>query len=345
MRRREFIAALGGAVAWPMVARAQQKDRMPSIGVFVPGSPQTHEQYVSAFGSALDDLGYGEGHKYALNIRWGEGGFDRFRDYATELVTAKPEVILATGTSVLSALKQATQTLPIVFVQIADPVTSGFVESLAHPGGNISGFTNYEPGMTGKWLELLKEIAPGLSRAALIFNSRAASAGGSYFLHVFEAAAGALSVKPIAVPFHDPTEIESLIAKLKQAQAGGVVVMPEGSTLVNRDILLGLASRLHVPAVYPFREFPASAPSPVSFTKRPRLPTIKGSMVSRRVALRRASVPSSSIDIRREYPTTSAARIAASRRWTSVPGTARLHSVRPSVIVLGVGALSSQRPF
>jgi putative ABC transport system substrate-binding protein len=258
MRRREFIAGLGGAAAWPLVARAQQKDQMGSIGVFVPGSPQTHRQYLSVFKSALDELGYDESHNYTLNIRWGEGEFDRFRDYATELVTSKPEVILATGTSVLSALKQATQTLPIVFVQIADPVASGFVESLARPGGNISGFTNYEPGMTGKWLELLKEIAPGISRAALIFNPGAASAGGSYFLRVFERAAEALSVQPIVVPFHDPTEIESVIAKLKQAQAGGVVVMPEGSTLVNRDILLGLASRLHVPTVYPFREFPAS---------------------------------------------------------------------------------------
>ena len=254
--RREFVALLGGAAAaWPVAARAQQTQRLRRIGVFVPGSEKTHGQYVKAFQSSLGELGYVEGDNYALKVRWGEGKFSYFRDYAAELVKEKLEVVLATGTSVVSTLKRETQTVPIVFVQVADPVASGFIASLAHPGGNISGFTNYEPAMIGKWLELLKEIAPRLTRVVLVYNPQAASASGTNFLHVFEAAAAALSVKPIAAPFHDLTEIESAIAELGRGQGGGFVVVPDGTTLTNLNFLLALEARNRVPAIYPFREF------------------------------------------------------------------------------------------
>ncbi len=163
--------------------------------MFVPGSAQTHGRYGSALLSALGALGYEDGHNYALLVRWGEGRFDHFRDYAADLVGTGPDIISGVGTPVVSALKQQTQVIPVVFVQVADPVASGFVDSWARPGGNFSGFTNYEPAMVGKWLELLKEVVPGLTKAALVYDPNGASAGGAHFLQVFETAAASLSVK------------------------------------------------------------------------------------------------------------------------------------------------------
>ena len=256
MRRRKFITILGGAVAaWPLAARGQQSGKVRRIGVFVPGSVQTHGQYVTALRNALTALGYIEGTNYVLLVRWGEGNFGRFSDYARELVQAEPEVILATGTAVATALKGQTSIIPVIFVQVADPIGSGFVKSLSRPGSNFTGFANYESAMTSKWLGLLKDIAPDLRRAALMFDPQTTSAGGAYFWEVFKKAAASLAVQPIEGAFYNAREIDEVLAPLSKDAGGGFVLAPDGSTIVNRDTFLASAARYRLPAVYPFREF------------------------------------------------------------------------------------------
>lgn len=255
MRRREFITLAGGAAAWPLVARGQQAGKVHRIGVFVPGSVRTHGQYVTALRNALNIVGYAEGTDYALLVRWGEGNFDRFSDYARELVQAEPDVILATGTAVAAAVKGQTSIIPVIFVQIADPIGGGFVKSLSRPGGNFTGFANYESAMTGKWLGLLKDSVPDLRRAALMFNPQTTSAGGAHFWEVFKAAAASMAVQPIAGSFYNVTEIEETLAALSNDAGGGFILAPDGSTLVNRDAFLASAARHRLPAVYPFGEF------------------------------------------------------------------------------------------
>ena len=256
MNRRKLIAALGGvAASAPFMAHAQQSARLYKVAMFVPGSPETHTRYVNAFRNALANLGYEEGRNYMLNVHWGDGAFDHFSTAAAELVGTKPDVILATGSPVLAAIRSQTRVVPVVFVQVLDPVASGFVDSLAHPGGNLSGFTNYESAMTGKWLELLKEISPRLLRAALVYNPQASAAAEESFRKVFETAAASLSLRPLEVPFHDPVELDGPLAALEQEGAGGFVLIPDGSTLVNLEALINLAARHHLPVVWPFREF------------------------------------------------------------------------------------------
>lgn len=256
MKRREFITLLGGAaVSWPMVARAQQPSKVRRIGLFVPGTSETHGQYVAIFRKTLSEFGYEEARNYVLDLRWGGGNISDFNGYAKELVAATPDVILATGSPVLAALTRETNSVPIVFVQVADPVGGGFVAGLAHPGGNVTGFTNAEPAMVGKWVELLKEIAPGINRIALVYSPQGASAGGSYFLKSFEDAAHSIGVKPIKAAVNGPTEIENAIGTLARDPNGSFVVIPDGLTLVHRELLLKLAARHKTPAIYPFREF------------------------------------------------------------------------------------------
>jgi putative ABC transport system substrate-binding protein len=197
MRRREFIALISGVAVLPVAARGQQGGELRRIGVFVPGSVQTHGQYVTALRNALSTLGYAEGTDYVLLVRLGEGNFDRFSDYVRDLVEAGPAVILATGTAVASAVKGQTSIIPVVFVQVADPIASGFVKSLSRPGSNFTGFANYEPAMTGKWLGLLKDSVPDLRRAALMFDPQTTSAGGAHFWEIFKKAAASMSVQAI----------------------------------------------------------------------------------------------------------------------------------------------------
>jgi putative tryptophan/tyrosine transport system substrate-binding protein len=259
MRRREFITILGGAVAvWPLATRGQQARKVRRIGVFVPGSVQTHGKYVTALRNALKTLRYAEGIDYVLLTRWGEGNFDRFSDYARELVQAEPEVILATGTAVATALKGQTSIIPVIFVQVADPIGGGFVKSLSRPGNNFTGFANYEPAMTSKWLGLLKDTVPDLKRAALMYDPQTTSAGGAYFWEVFKKAAASVAVQPIAGSFYNVREIDEALAALSKDAGGGFVLAPDGSTIVNRDAFLASAARYRLPAVYPFREFAAN---------------------------------------------------------------------------------------
>ena len=257
MRRRDLIALLGSAaIASPISARGQQQaGKVRRIGVFVPGTVQTHGQYVTAFRNRLNTLGYAEGTNYVLLVRWGEGKFDRFSDYARELVEAGPEVILVIGTAVATAVKAQTSTIPTIFVQVADPVDGGFVKSLSRPGGNFTGFANYEPGMTGKWLELLKDSVPDLKRVALMFNPQTTSAGGAHFWEVFKKAAASVAVQPITGSFYNVNELDEILAALGKEAGGGFIMAPDGSTLFNRDAFLASAARYRLPAVYPFREF------------------------------------------------------------------------------------------
>src|SRR5271169_3858419 len=214
MRRREFIAGLGGAgvsVAWPPAAPAQQPDRVRRIGVlmvFEENDPEGKARF-SGFTQGLAELGWTDGRNLRMEVRWAAANVDRMRMFAKELVDLQPDVILATSTPATAALQQATRTIPIVFAGISDPVGAGFVASLPRPGGNMTGFSNMEAAMGGKWLELLTEIAPGIKRAAIMYNPDTAPYGRSYFLPAFEAAARLLKVEPIAATVHGDSDIEA----------------------------------------------------------------------------------------------------------------------------------------
>jgi putative ABC transport system substrate-binding protein len=203
MRRRDFIAGLGGVAAWPLSARAQQADRMRRIAVlfeFDENDPVA-KGYLSAFMQGLAELGWTDGRNMRIDVRWGAGNVDRMRMLAKELIDLQPELILTSSTPVTAAVQRETRTIPIVFVFVSDPVGAGFVPSLPRPGGNITGFGNQEPSMGGKWLGLLAEIAPTVKRAAMMFNPDTAPYVRSYFLPSFEAAARSLKVEPIVARF------------------------------------------------------------------------------------------------------------------------------------------------
>jgi putative ABC transport system substrate-binding protein len=211
IRRREFITLLGGAAAWPLAARAQQPKR---IGVLMPydENDPVWKPYLSAFTQALADLGWTEGRNVRMDVRWGGGDINRIRAFAQELVGLQPDIILTNTTTPIVALQRETRTIPIVFASVADPVANGIVPRLDRPGGNITGFANYEPSLAGKWLELLSEIAPGLNRAAIMFNPDTAPV--SSYLSSLETAARSLKVVPITAPVHSDVEIETAITGL-----------------------------------------------------------------------------------------------------------------------------------
>jgi putative ABC transport system substrate-binding protein len=258
MKRRDFLGLAGAAATWRFAAQAQQTGPARRIGVFVPGSERTHLQFLSAFRDALTELGYVEGKNYVLLVRYGEGHFEQFSGYAGELIRERPEVILATGTAVVSALRQQTRDIPIIFVQVADPVASGFVQSIPHPGGNVTGFTNFEPEMIGKWLGLLKEVAPQVRRASLVLSPKTTAAGGADFRKVFQAAATSLDLEPAIVEYGDAPEIDDAIRAISRRPASGFVIGPGGSTFSQKDLFVGAAAHYQLPAVYPYTEFAAS---------------------------------------------------------------------------------------
>ena len=224
MRRREFIAGLGSAAAWPVVARAQQGDRVRRIGVLMPGDENdpVAKARVSAFTQALADLGWTDGRNVRMDLRWGGGDINRIRALAQELVGLQPDIIVTSATPATVALQRETRTIPIVFASVSDPVASGIVARLDRPSGNITGFANFEASLGGKWLELLSEIAPGLKRAAIMFNPDTAPA--SAYMPSFETAARSLKVVPIIAPVHSDVEIETAIIALGREPGGGLVV-------------------------------------------------------------------------------------------------------------------------
>jgi putative tryptophan/tyrosine transport system substrate-binding protein len=253
MRRREFISLLSGAaVAWPLAARAQSSDRMRRLGVLMGYAESDPEAkgFFAGFMQTLADLGWIDGRNLQMNVRWAPGSVDRMRSFAKELVELQPDVILANSTPVTAALQRETRTIPIVFAVASDPVGSGFVASLARPGGNITGFSIAEPSLPGKWMELLTEITPGLQRAAMMFNPDTAAYVSSYYLPSFEAAAQSLKVAPITARVRSDTEIEKVITSLGREPGGGLLVMPDNFMEIHRAQIISLAARNNVPAVY-----------------------------------------------------------------------------------------------
>jgi putative ABC transport system substrate-binding protein len=252
--RREFITLLGGAAAWPLAARAQQGNRIRRIGVLWPGDENDPfwETEVSAFTQALAGLGWTDGRNVRMDVRWGGDEINRIRALAQELVGLQPDIILAPGATMTAALQRETRTIPIVFASVSDPVASGIVARLNRPGGNITGFANYEATLGGKWLELLSEIAPGLKRAAIMFNPETAAV--SAYTPSFETAARSLKVVPIIAPVHSDVEIEAAITALGRELGGGLVAVPDIFLSAHRVPIISATARNNVPAVYPTSE-------------------------------------------------------------------------------------------
>jgi len=257
MKRREFITLLGGAAAWPLAARAQQPERMRRIGVLMgyAESDSDAQARLAAFRNGLRKLGWAEGRNIQIDTRWPiPADLESMQRFAKELVALQPDVILSHITPTTAALLQQTRTIPIVFATVADPVGSGFVASFSRPGGNATGFTSIEPTMAGKWLELLKEIAPRVARVALLFNPVTAPYA-EYFLNPLKAAALSFGVEAIAAPVRDTSELESIVAAQAREPNSGLIVTPDSFTHVHRAEITSLTARYGLPAVYPFRQF------------------------------------------------------------------------------------------
>jgi putative tryptophan/tyrosine transport system substrate-binding protein len=256
IRRREFITLIGGAAAWPLASRAQQGERMRRIGVLMPyaaGDPETKSR-LTAFRQALERLGWSEDRNVRIDYRFAAGSSDRYLPLARELMALQPDVIVAVTTPVAATLQRETQAIPIVFTSVSDPIGGGFVASLARPGGNFTGVLLYEDGIMGKWLAMLKEIAPRLTRAALIGNPK--TTPFDYFQRAAEAAAPSLAIELVPTTVeNEEADIERAIESFAAVPKGGLVVLPDTTTLARRDLVVALAARNRLPAVYPFRVF------------------------------------------------------------------------------------------
>ena len=256
--RRDFLAALAGtAAAWPLAARAQQ-DRMRRIGVLMSLAADDKESQVrlAAFRRALQELGWAADRNLQIDIRWGADDIEVTRRYAAELAVLAPDVILASGNTAAKPLQKATRAVPIVFVQVAEPLGEGLVESFAQPGGNVTGFASIEYGMSAKWLELLKEIAPRVTRLVVIRDP--ASAAGNGQLGAIQSIAPALGVEVSAVGVRDPGEIERAITAVAREPSGGLIVTTSTRASAHRELILALVARHKMPAVYPFRFYVTS---------------------------------------------------------------------------------------
>ena len=258
MRRREFITLLGGAAAtWPLAARGQQGERVRRIGVLInmaADDPEGHAR-ITAFAQGLQEAGWTTGRNVRIDYRWGGAGADAMAKYAAELVALAPDVILAATSSSVVALQRITRTIPIVFVQVIDPVSAGFVASLARPGGNATGFTIIEYGFSGKWLELLKEIAPRITRAAVIRDPTGAFQMGQ--MGAIQSVAPSLGVELRPVEARDAGEIERAVTAFARSGNGGLIVLSGNSSLAHRELIVTLAARERLPAVYADRVFVA----------------------------------------------------------------------------------------
>jgi len=257
MRRREFIIFAGAMTGWPFIVRAQQPERMRRIGVLMahPESDPEFRDYVSAFRQGLQKLGWVEGRNIRLDFRWGAlDDAEVRRRSANELVALHPDLIITQNTPPTAAMLQQTRTTPVVFVIVADPVGSGFVKSLARPGGNATGFTIMEPTIASKWLELLKEIAPQVSRVALMFNP-ATTPYADIYVKPFKNAASSFGLDATTAIVHDVSELETVIATQAREPNSGLIVMPDGFLNVHRTQLISLIARHRLPTVYPWRFF------------------------------------------------------------------------------------------
>jgi putative ABC transport system substrate-binding protein len=258
MKRREIIGLLGGVAAWPLAARAQQGERIRRIGMLFPLADTDPEAQLrlSAFNRRLRELGWTDGRNVRIDYRWSPDPA-LMRAQAAELVSIKPDVIVATSTPVVAALRAETSTIPILFVQVVDPVAAAFVASLARPAGNITGITNFELAMGGKWLETLKEISPWVTRVAALYNPNTAPYADS-LLRFVAAAAPSFAMEATAAPVHDAAETERAIDAFAEKANAGLLVLPDASTLRHRDLIIGRAAQHRLPAVYPFRYYALS---------------------------------------------------------------------------------------
>jgi ABC-type uncharacterized transport system substrate-binding protein len=255
VKRREFITLLGGAASWPLAARAQQAERVRRIGVLnslAADDPQSQRR-MTAFVQGLQQFGWTDGRNVTIETRWGAGDSERLRRYAAELVALAPDVILAVTVSSMVPLQQATRTVRIVFVQVTDAVGAGFVESLSRPGGNATGFSLSEYGFSAKWLELLKQIAPRMTRAGVLRDP--SNPSGIGLLAAIQGAAPALDVEVSPLGVRDVGEIERVIAAFAQRPNGALTLVPTALTVINRQLIINLAARHRLPAMYPYRYF------------------------------------------------------------------------------------------
>jgi putative ABC transport system substrate-binding protein len=261
-RRREFVSLLGGAAAWPLAApaaTAQPSDRVGRIAMlsgFAATDPEAQAR-VAALQQGLKDLGWLEGRNLSIDFSWGTGEREEMRALARELIDLKPDLIVGVTTPAVTALVQETRTIPILFVNIVDPVGRGFVSNMARPGGNVTGFLNFEFSMGGKWLETLKRIAPAIGCVALLFNPHTAPYASS-FMGVAKAAAPSIGVEPIAAGVHDDGELKRTVADFAAKPAGGLIILPDVFTANHRDLIIALAARFRLPAIYPLRVFATS---------------------------------------------------------------------------------------
>jgi putative ABC transport system substrate-binding protein len=258
MNRRAFISLLGGVAAWPQVAPAQPGERVRRIGALIGGAAETDPESrarVAVLREGLAQRGWSEGRNLYIDFRWAGTDPERIRAVAADLVATAPETIFAHSTPATTAVLQATRSIPVVFASVSDPVGDGIVASFARPGGNVTGFTNVEASMGGKWVELLKELAPAVTRAGFLFNPTTAPGGGTYFLRPFEAAAPSFNVQPIAAPVEGSADIQRVLAALGSGGNGGLIVNSDAFTSSHRADIIASAARHRVPAVYPFAYF------------------------------------------------------------------------------------------
>jgi putative ABC transport system substrate-binding protein len=258
MRRREFITLLGAAASWPVAVRAQQPKRMRHIGMLLPAAAdgRDYQAWAGAFLQELGQLGWSIGRNVQIDMHWATANADNIRRHATEMVAVVPDVILTFGTSTVGPLLQATRTVPIVFTLVNDPVGAGFVDSLARPGGNVTGLMTTEYGMAGKWVELLKQIAPGVTRVAVLRDP--ATPSGPAQFGVIQAMAPSLKVEVNPVNMRDTGEIERAVAAFARSANGGLILTPSGLALNHRDLIITLAAQHRLPAVYFQRAFVAA---------------------------------------------------------------------------------------
>jgi len=253
--RREFIAGLGSAAAWPVVARAQPSDRVRRVGVLMGFGDNDPEArlWIARFTQGLSDLGWIVGRNLQMEARWAaDSSNDQMQIFAKELVNLQPDVILSSSTVATDALHRETRTIPVVFVIVSDPIGSGLVASLPRPGGNLTGFMYQEPTMVAKMLQLLTEIAPGVKRAAIMFNPDTAPYTESYYLPPFKDAARALKVEPITAPVHNDAEIEGLVASLGREPGSGLIASPDRFMQIRRAPIISAASRHSIPVIYSY---------------------------------------------------------------------------------------------
>jgi putative ABC transport system substrate-binding protein len=258
MKRRQFLAALGSTAAvWPLGARAQSSEQTRRIGVLLPFDERDAQAKaeVTALQQALRALGWTEGGTAQFQIRWSGGDVGKVRADAKELVASQPDIIFGRTTPVTAALLQETRTIPIVFVNVSDPIGAGFAATMARPGGNATGFTNVEPSLGGKWVEILKEVDAKVARIAVLFDPITSPAGGSFYLRLIQDSARSIGVEAIATPVENAAAIEQAFNTSKDVPHLGLIVQPDITTTANRARIIALAAKHHLPAIYPFRFF------------------------------------------------------------------------------------------